>query len=127
MENEAQNLERGTERDARQSHPTRPGKLEAKETFEALLTMLGVASHIDAVQLFVGRVPYHTIVDWRRGRHAIPQWAFGYLATLLRQRASVLLNGAEIGDNPPSTARGQGSHGNILAWNKRRAALKNKT
>ncbi len=126
MENGTSNLPQSSEADASQSHPAKSPRQVSVEAFEALLTMLGVSRHIDVVQLFVGRIPYQMVQDWRRGRCAIPQWAWGYLATLCRQRANVLLRGVEIGNNPPYPSRGQGSHRNIAKWNARRAAEKKK-
>lgn len=123
MKTESQNFERAESADAPQEHPLKLAKQVSRDNFEALLLMLGASTHVDVVQLFVGRVPYHTVIDWRRGKATIPRWAYAYLATLCRERASVFLNGAALGDNPPDIPRGQGSHRNIVAWNKRRAAL----
>ena len=121
MENGTPNIAQAESSDASQIHPIAVLKRNSKEAFDALLAMLGASGHIEAVQIFCGRVEYHKIVDWRRGRCAIPKWAFAYLATLLRQRASVLLDGAALGDNPPYVSPGPA--GTIRHWNARRAAL----
>jgi hypothetical protein len=126
MENGTPKLAQASADDTSPEYRATLAKQVARESFEALLTMLGASSHGDVVQLFAGRVEHHTVVDWRRRRRAVPRWAWGYLATLLRQRAGVLLTGAEIAENPPMVAPGQGSHRNIAAWNARRAALKAK-
>ena len=123
MENGTQNLARAESANARQEHPAKLAKQVTRDNFEALLIMLGASSHQDVVQLFAGRVVYFTVVDWRRGKATIPKWALGYLATLCRQRASVFLTGAEMADRSPVAPTGRGSHRNIVAWNKRRAAL----
>ena len=124
MENGTPNFAQASEAIGSQEHPTTILKRNSKEAFDALLSMLGCTGHVQAVQIFCGRVEYHRIVDWRRGRCAIPKWAFAYLATLLRQRASVLLDGAALGDNPPYVSPGPA--GTIRQWNARRAALKEK-
>ena len=121
MENGTTNLAQAEIGDASQEHPVKLAKQVTRENFETLVTMLGASSHADIVQLFVGRVPYFTVIDWRRGKATIPRWALGYLATLCRQRASVFLMGAEIGDKTPVAPTGRGSHRNITKWNEQRA------
>lgn len=120
---EQQNLERGGERDAPQSHHESLSRQEATALFESLLLRLGAATQADAVQLFCARVPYRTMIDWRRGRHRVPQWAWDYLATMLEARADADKAMAARGRKAPAMAPGQGSHRNIVAWNKRRATL----
>ena len=121
MQNGTPNLAQAERADAPQEHPTKSAKQVTRDNFETLVRMLGASSHNDVVQLFVGRVPYFTVIDWRRGKATIPRWALGYLATLCRQRAGVLLTGAEIGDKTPVAPTGRGSHRNIARWNERRA------
>lgn len=126
MENGTPNLARDQVADAPQEHRDRSPKQVTMHAFETMLVMLGATTHTDAVQLFTGRVPYFTIVDWRRGKATIPRWALGYLATLCEQRASVFLSGAALGNNAPTLPAGRGSHRNIVAWNQRRFAEKKK-
>lgn len=126
MESGTPNSAQASADDGLQIHPAQSAKQVTKHAFETMLTMLGARGHSDAVQLFDARVPYHTIVDWRRGRATIPRWALGYLATLCEQRASVFLSGAALGKNAPTLPAGRGSHRNIAAWNARRAALATK-
>jgi len=73
---------------------------ESKRSFEMMLIRLGVGGHSAAVQLFGGRVNYTQMVDWRRGRALIPQWAFDFLATMLRSRATADLELAELCRKP---------------------------
>lgn len=124
METETSNSQRAETADARQSHPQYLAKQVAKPLFEAALIRLGCArTHAEVTALFNGAASLAQIVDWRLGRRKVPKWAWDYLGVLLDQHMAADATVRASVRNPVDVAPGQGSHRNIVAWNKRRASL----
>jgi hypothetical protein len=98
---------------------------EASGLFKALLQRLGAARQADAARLFAARASYLQVLDWRRGRHAIPLWVWQHLSSAFEARANDDHAAAARARKAP-TAPGQGSHNNIAKWNARRFAEKKK-
>ena len=124
MGNGTQNSPPGAETVAPQGHLKSSDRQAATELFNAILIRLHVTTQADAVQLFCGRATYTNLVDWRRGRHRVPQWAWEYLAAMLKARADDDLAVANRALKAPAVAPGLGSANNIAKWNARRAAEK---
>lgn len=98
-------------------------KQEYARRFTAgLELLLPGASCLEQARLFDGRANRHDVRNWRIGNATAPPWAVERLRQLLEAR------GQQYGAIAESVAaipvRGHGSHGNIIAWNKKRAAEK---
>jgi hypothetical protein len=119
-----QNLAQASAADVSQEHHESLSRQEAIALFEALCFRLGAVSPADIVQLFCARISYHKVIDWRRGHHKIPLWAWEYLSAMLDARADADKAMAARGRKAPAMAPGRGSHNNIDAWNARRAKEK---
>ena len=123
MENGTQNLERGAEHSARQSHLKPFGFQVVPVVFDtAIRALVPSGRHNEICALFDRRVSYSAIKFWRYGKRPLPQWARDMLYARLSERRARFDHLMTRLEQTP-IAQGRGSHRNIVAWNKRRAAL----
>lgn len=96
MENNESNSAADAESVAPQEHPADLAKHRSKILFETVVTRLGCGwGHAEFVKFFSARVSYQNIVDWRRGKARIPNWAWEYLEASLTTRAQTDLDYAK--------------------------------